>query len=296
MERPSARPLCWHQFGSFAKRGRITVTLDELKKNVAKVLARSHRGRRFLFGRLERASAPTGHPFDVENGTETSGNVPSYLLGAGYSARALIANEVYPYFGCQPNCARRGLDVVADPARYVFFDLGCGMGRAAIIASEYPFRRVVGVEMSADLSRIARRNADIVAASHRDRPIIEILEMDATVLDFPPGNLVIFLYNPFGPEILEGVVAKLEQAVRDGYDVILIYENPVHHEVVDRASSFSRCFGAQVACRSDERPFQLDADEAVVVWRSPGARVTADHADFAIETVKPGWRTEVRSA
>ena len=42
---------------------------------------------------------------------------------------------------------------------FTFVDLGAGMGRAMLLASEYPFRAVLEVEINATLARIARKNA-----------------------------------------------------------------------------------------------------------------------------------------
>ena len=42
----------------------------------------------------------------------------------------------------------------------VFVDFGSGMGRMVQQAARYPFARVVGVEVSSELSEIARRNLE----------------------------------------------------------------------------------------------------------------------------------------
>ena len=43
----------------------------------------------------------------------------------------------------------------------VFLDIGCGMGRAVYqAAANYPFKRVIGVELSHELTQAARRNIE----------------------------------------------------------------------------------------------------------------------------------------
>jgi tRNA1(Val) A37 N6-methylase TrmN6 len=42
--------------------------------------------------------------------------------------------------------------------RDVFVDFGSGKWRAIFWAARYPFRRVIGVELSAQLNALARRN------------------------------------------------------------------------------------------------------------------------------------------
>ena len=88
-------------------------------------------------------------------------------------------------------------------------DLGCGKGRALILASEHPFREVVGVELDGELAAVAARNAAIIARSSRGRrsgswPTPPIL---------PAGDLVVFLYNPFGEELVARAIANVERAM-----------------------------------------------------------------------------------
>ena len=47
-----------------------------------------------------------------------------------------------------------------DKEQLVFVDLGSGKGRTLLLASEYPFRRIVGVELSPKLHRIAKTNVE----------------------------------------------------------------------------------------------------------------------------------------
>jgi len=48
------------------------------------------------------------------------------------------------------------LDV--DYTQFVFIDLGCGKGRAVLVAAEFPFKKIIGVEFAAELVRHAREN------------------------------------------------------------------------------------------------------------------------------------------
>ena len=48
------------------------------------------------------------------------------------------------------------LDV--DHSEFTFVDYGLGKGRVLMLATEYPFKRIVGVEFSESLDRTARQN------------------------------------------------------------------------------------------------------------------------------------------
>jgi len=64
--------------------------------------------------------------------------------------------------------------------RFTFIDIGSGKGRALLMAAEYPFRRIVGVELLPELHAIARENI----AKCADRRV-ELLCTDARDYEFP---------------------------------------------------------------------------------------------------------------
>src|SRR3954452_4570322 len=51
-----------------------------------------------------------------------------------------------------------------------FVDLGAGKGRALLMAAQLPFRRLVGVEFSPELTAVADRNVAAWRAGHPDAP------------------------------------------------------------------------------------------------------------------------------
>jgi SAM-dependent methyltransferase len=89
-----------------------------------------------------------------------------------------------------------------------FLDLGAGKGRAVFLAAaRYPFKRVIGVELSKDLSDVARANIDRL----RDQLICQDVHIvNADVLDYeiPDDVTVVFLYNPFRGHVFESVIQK----------------------------------------------------------------------------------------
>ncbi|GLW08790.1 hypothetical protein Misp01_39200 [Microtetraspora sp. NBRC 13810] len=110
----------------------------------------------------------------------------------------------------------------------VFVDLGSGMGRMVLeAAAHYPFKRVIGVELSAELDEIARSNV----AGFRRRlrcPDVELVRSD--VLDYPiPDDVsVVFLNNPFRGEIFSAAIGNLLRSVdRSPRPVTVVYYNPV---------------------------------------------------------------------
>ena len=110
-----------------------------------------------------------------------------------------------------------------------------------MIASEYPFKRVIGVEFSHELNAVAADNILKYPASRRVCQDVSTLQMDAIDYQFPSGNLLVFLFNPFGETVLRGVLANLESALlREERSVWIVYFNAVCVRLIDESGLFSR--------------------------------------------------------
>lgn len=100
--------------------------------------------------------APRPHAFDLEFGTDT--------VALDYGELVAGADEGNPYEPIDPVDFARvmsGLEQVAiDYRQYDFIDFGCGHGRALMLAAEYPFARVIGIEYARGLLASAERNLE----------------------------------------------------------------------------------------------------------------------------------------
>jgi SAM-dependent methyltransferase len=130
--------------------------------------------------------------------------------------------------------------------RFTFLDLGCGKGRALLLASEWPFRRIVGVELLPELYRIAQENvARFQQGAERQR--FELHCGDARRFAFPSGPLVIFLFDPFPETVLADVLANLRHSLAaEPREVHIVYENPISEHVLSGESWLQRVRGDAV--------------------------------------------------
>ncbi len=76
------------------------------------------------------------------------------------------------------------------------------------VAAEYPFRKVIGVEFSNALHDDAVANLKRYRFPKRRCADIEPVHADAREFEFPNDNLVIYLFNPFGEEVMERMLAE----------------------------------------------------------------------------------------
>src|SRR5712671_731625 len=108
------------------------------------------------------ASQPPQHPFDQIHGVETSGLIAAGNLITGHPNDA----HVTAYYGVAPSILRTLIELwrATNPphpiSHYNFIDFGSGKGRAMLVASQFHFRQVIGIELNPNLADIAQSNID----------------------------------------------------------------------------------------------------------------------------------------
>lgn len=120
-----------------------------------------------------------------------------------------------------------------DLSRFAFIDLGCGTGKALLIAWGHGFRKLVGVELAPNLAGIARRNV-LRYRGPRGSGQIEITEADAREVRFPGDPLVVFLYDPFDGTVMRDVVERLTESLRSSpRPAYVLYHIPLERSYWD---------------------------------------------------------------
>ncbi|MGQ0764208.1 MAG: hypothetical protein ACT4OZ_00910 [Gemmatimonadota bacterium] len=109
-----------------------------------------------------------------------------------------------------------------------FVDYGSGMGRVVIVAATFPFRRVIGLELSEKLHEIAGRNLEVARPHLRCRDV-ELIPGDATAYEIPGDVTVFFLYSPFLGEALIAVLRQIETSLRRWpRKAVIVFKNTRH--------------------------------------------------------------------
>jgi len=130
---------------------------------------------------------------------------------------------------------------------YTFIDLGAGMGRAVLLAAQYRFRSVIGVELHPTLARIGKRNLALWKAADRARAPMRLVLGDAEEFELPAGPCVVFLFNPFGAPVLRRLLKAWSRSLkgREGQLDILYVNNEQEH-VLECHQGFTRLFAGQI--------------------------------------------------
>ncbi len=108
-----------------------------------------------------------------------------------------------------------------------FIDIGCGKGRAVVVAAHTGARNVTGVEFSKTLAQEAKQNVQKARAKFK-HSLPEIVNNDAFYYHIPRDADVIFLFNPFDEVIMSGVIENIEMSLEEvPRQITVIYLNPL---------------------------------------------------------------------
>jgi SAM-dependent methyltransferase len=132
--------------------------------------------------------------------------------------------------------------LVIDFSQFTFIDVGSGKARALMLAGEYGFKRIVGIELLPQLHRIAEQNVQKL----RERGVslnIELICADASQFNFPDEPTVLFLFNPLRQDLLSALLNNLESERRARlWPLYIVYANPIHEDLLA-----ARCWLEKIA-------------------------------------------------
>lgn len=231
---------------------------------------------------------PAVHPFDLTHGTETSGLISGKIIARGTTHEAA---DLTAYYGIAPSILRAVLDLwlrelhpLAPIERTVFLDVGAGKGRAMLVASEYPFLRVEGIELNPMLAEIARSNIAIWEHAPQSLMLspLELHEADATRAPLPNEPLLAHLFHPFEDRLLRRFLRHVEKDLTANprpFD--LVYVNAEHDSLLDQHPAFSRLWLGRVpmsaedhiadlAAIAEQKEYGSTGDELCAIYRYTG--------------------------
>jgi SAM-dependent methyltransferase len=230
---------------------------------------------------LTKSTGYLAHPFDGMHGVRTSGLVAGRHLKTGHAhsrhatACYAVAPSVFHTLVRRWQRMRRA----APMEQTTFIDIGAGMGRAVLLASELPFLRVLGVEMHPALASIARRNLAAWRRAGRGVCPARIVEADATEMAFPSTPAVLFLFNPFGAMVMRQLLRAIARtyAGRPG-ELEILYVNHEQESVLETQPGFTRLWTGRVRrSREDE-----SADRRILLSQPDGEYAAPAHEDCSI--------------
>ena len=137
---------------------------------------------------------------------------------------ALVGNN---YQATPPKTTRTLLrDLPIRYSDFTFVDFGSGKGAVILVAAEFPFRRVIGIEFALELHEIAQRNI-VQYTGRRRSPEVVSIHCDAIQFKFPLDPLVLYFFNPFRRAVMAQVVGNLLMSLQSTpREVFLLFQRP----------------------------------------------------------------------
>ena len=200
----------------------------------------AHPFRRLITRRLRRRH----ERFDRQAGVRTVGTMTVEALG-------LSALDSHRYDATPIRFFRSLLGKLAlDYANTIFIDLGCGKGRTLLLASDYPLRAIIGVEISRELCDMAMENVKTYCSRRRKCSEISVHCQGIDEFEYsaygPSDHLLVYLFNPCGDAVLRSGLQKIQQFVARGGMVTIVYVNPTCREVLEESRWLEQVRQAEV--------------------------------------------------
>jgi SAM-dependent methyltransferase len=202
------------------------------------VLLPLHLLREYREARGLRAT-PEPSPFDQDYGVQTDGELEDWTYLSDLeipSSNWIHGHDYAPVSPEQFHAAFAHLALKFED--YVFVDFGSGKGRALLLASEFPFKRIVGVEFSPELHAIAQRNIAQYQSSRRKCAAVESVCMDFLEFPLPLEPSVLFFFDPCDDALLGRMMTRIAQSVAaHARELYLVYIAPTkpNERVLDSA-------------------------------------------------------------
>jgi len=139
-----------------------------------------------------------------------------------------------PYQPTEPALFREMLaHLKIDFPGFTFIDIGSGKGRALLMAADYPFRRIMGIELLPQLHYVAIENVGKYKADSQQCFAIDCVLGDACNFLFPPEPIVLYLFNPLPEDGLARVMNNLQSSLHEHpRPLYALYHNPLLEHVL----------------------------------------------------------------
>lgn len=172
--------------------------------------------------RMERRTATLSARFDATHGTTTF-----QRLDVRVSANP-DDGTVWGYSAVNQDFFREILRSIPHKlAGYNFVDIGSGMGAAILYASEFQFRKLIGVELTRELIDIARTNIEIFNRSTGRALQADWVHCDFFQWDIPAEPQLFFFNNPFPESITVDAIQAVERSLANApRRALLVFRKP----------------------------------------------------------------------
>ncbi|MFZ0799285.1 MAG: class I SAM-dependent methyltransferase [Terriglobales bacterium] len=152
--------------------------------------------------------------FDREHGIDTDGRFEGWTYLSDLDIPSPNWIDGNDYAAIEPERFKRVLasfDIAFE--EFTFIDFGSGKGRALLLASEYPFKRILGLEFSPELHKTAVENIRRYRSTTQKCRNIQSLNVDFADYALPSEASILFFFHPCRTRTLAAVVAGIGRSL-----------------------------------------------------------------------------------
>lgn len=132
-----------------------------------------------------------------------------------------------------------------DFSEFTFIDIGSGKGRVLLMAADYAFRRILGIELLPALHRVAQQNLSAYKSDSQRCFKVEAMCGDARDFVFPAEPTVLYLFHPLTETAFIEVIANLNKSLAENpRTVYVLYHNPLLEHVIEQHPAFRKIEGS----------------------------------------------------
>jgi hypothetical protein len=152
--------------------------------------------------------------FDRAHGVDTDGRFGGWTYLSDLEIHSANWIDGHDYSPIEPDRFKRVLECFEISFEgFTFIDFGSGKGRALLMASEYPFRQIIGLEFSPELHRIAEDNITRYFSPRQKCREIRSQKVDFANFALPPEASVLFFFDPCRGRVLAEVTAGIGRSL-----------------------------------------------------------------------------------
>ncbi|MBF0632929.1 MAG: class I SAM-dependent methyltransferase [Magnetococcales bacterium] len=186
-------------------------------------------------GRIIKWAFSRTKTIDYLYGVDTGGFIRPEELGV---ARENL-KDALQYQRCNEELLVSFLELENLPVQgRVLVDLGSGKGLVLMYAARKKFSRIIGIEFSEKLHRISLNNIIKFKSLCSDIQCSDVDSVlgDASEYDFPDDPIIIFMYNPFGANVMRHVLCNMEARIqRSQAPLMVVYMEHRQKDVLDQS-------------------------------------------------------------
>ena len=105
---------------------------------------------------------------------------------------------------------KRIFSLIPNKKKLNFVDIGCGKGKVLLIASEFGFKKITGIDIMQKAFKISKKNISIFQKNKKKKIHINLIKIDARQYNIENDN-VFYFFNPFSYIILNIILRAIKR-------------------------------------------------------------------------------------